>query len=108
MSRLENILSETVLIGEELTASVLAEVPEERLVGLVSVKGSSNSHVAIMARALGIPTVVGAEDLPYTRLDNQSIIVDGSIGNVVCNAPEDLCAYYKKLQDEGLGKLRLA
>jgi phosphotransferase system enzyme I (PtsP) len=92
----------TILIGEELTASVLAEVPEERLVGLVSVRGSRNSHLAIMARALGVPTVVGAEDLPYMRLDHQQVIVDGSVGEVVCNASEGLRQHYERLHAEDL------
>jgi phosphotransferase system enzyme I (PtsP) len=81
---------------------VLAEVPEERLVGLVSVRGSRNSHLAIMARALGVPTVVGAEDLPYMRLDHQQVIVDGSVGEVVCNASEGLRQHYEKLHAEDL------
>ena len=42
---------------------MLGEVPEGRLVGLVSVLGSGNSH-AILARAMGIPTVI---DLPYSK-----------------------------------------
>ncbi|MFT6310204.1 MAG: phosphotransferase system enzyme I (PtsP) [Porticoccus sp.] len=92
----------TILIGEELTASALAEVPEERLAGLVSVRGSRNSHLAIMARALGVPTVVGAEDLPYMRLDHQQVIVDGSVGEVICNAAEDLRQHYEQLQAEDL------
>ncbi|MFQ3323137.1 MAG: phosphotransferase system enzyme I (PtsP) [Pseudomonadales bacterium] len=92
----------TILIGEELTASALAEVPEERLAGLVSVRGSRNSHLAIMARALGVPTVVGAEDLPYMRLNHQQVIVDGSVGEVVCNASEELRQHYEKLQAEDL------
>ena len=43
---------------------MLGEVPEGKLVGLVSVLGSGNSHVAILARAMGIPTVMGLVDLP--------------------------------------------
>ncbi len=50
---------DTILVSEELTPAMLAEVPAEKLRGLVSVKGSSNSHVAILARAMGIPTVMG-------------------------------------------------
>src|SRR5690606_30995126 len=50
----------TILVAEELTPSMLGEVPEGRLVGLVSVRGSGSSHVAILARAMGIPTVMGA------------------------------------------------
>lgn len=57
----------TILISEELTPAMLGEVPEGKLVGLVSVLGSGNSHVAILARAMGIPTVMGLVDLPYSR-----------------------------------------
>ena len=44
----------TVLVSEELTPAMLGEVPRGRLVGLVSVRGSSNSHVAILARAMAL------------------------------------------------------
>ncbi|MFN7096484.1 MAG: phosphoenolpyruvate-utilizing N-terminal domain-containing protein, partial [Gammaproteobacteria bacterium] len=42
----------TILVGEEISAADLAEVPEGRLAGIVSGRGSINSHVAILARAL--------------------------------------------------------
>ncbi len=92
----------TVLVGEELTASMLAEVPEGHLVGLVSVRGSVNSHLAIMARALGIPTVVGAVDIPFTRLESQQVIVDGYSGDVVCNPSAELRGQYQTLRDQEL------
>ena len=76
---------DTILVAEELTASMLGEIPRNRLAGLVSVRGSGNSHVAILARAMGIPTVMGAVDLPYTRLSNLSLVVDGYNGNVHVN-----------------------
>ncbi|EAQ96430.1 phosphoenolpyruvate--protein phosphotransferase [Congregibacter litoralis] len=75
----------TILVSEELTASMLGEIPRDRLVGLISVRGSSNSHVAILARAMGIPTVMGAVDLPYKRLRDMSVVVDGYNGNVHLN-----------------------
>jgi len=46
-----------VLVGEDLSATALADIPVSRLVGIISLKGSSNSHMAIVGRALGIPTV---------------------------------------------------
>ncbi len=67
----------TILVGEEVTASQLAEVPVNRLVGVVSARGSSASHVAILARALGIPAVMGIDDLPVARLEGQELVVDG-------------------------------
>lgn len=78
----------TILLGDELTASVLGEIPKDKLVGLVSVKGSANSHIAILARAMGIPTILGAVDLPFTQLDGQETIVDGYRGNVYFNPGE--------------------
>ena len=45
---------DTILVGEEVSAVQLAEVPSDRLVGVVSASGSSSSHVAILARAMGV------------------------------------------------------
>jgi phosphotransferase system enzyme I (PtsP) len=87
----------TILIGEELTASMLGEIPKEKLAGLVSVLGSSNSHVAILARAMDIPTVMGAVDLPYTQLDQRPVIVDGYKGAVHVDPGAQLRKHYKAI-----------
>ncbi|MGB0361005.1 MAG: phosphoenolpyruvate-utilizing N-terminal domain-containing protein, partial [Endozoicomonas sp.] len=55
----------TILISEELSPVMLGEVPQDLLAGLISIRGSGNSHVAILARALGVPTVMGVVDLPF-------------------------------------------
>jgi phosphotransferase system enzyme I (PtsP) len=89
-----------ILVGEELTASVLGEVPPEKLVGLVSVKGSSSSHVAIMARAMGIPTVMGAVDLPFTEYEGSSAIVDGYNGHAYFNPQEELQQHFAAVYEE--------
>jgi phosphotransferase system enzyme I (PtsP) len=60
--------AQTILVAEELTASTLGEIPRDRLAGIVSMRGSANSHTAILARAMGIPAVVGVEDLPLKRM----------------------------------------
>lgn len=92
----------TILIGEELTASVLGEVPQGKLVGLVSVRGSSNSHVAILARSIGIPTVMGAVDLPYTKLDGRSLIVDGYHGTVYSDPTRSMQSHYQDIVEVDL------
>ena len=66
---------DTILVGHEITPSMLANIPSEKLKGIVSVRGSSNSHVAILARALGIPAVMGAVDLPIFNMENISVVV---------------------------------
>ncbi len=87
----------TILVGEELTASMLGEVPRDKLVGLVSVQGSSNSHVAILARAMGIPTVMGAVDLPYTQLDQRELVLDGYHGVVYSDPGPELRKHYEEI-----------
>jgi len=89
-----------ILVGEELTASVLGEVPRECLAGLISLQGSSNSHVAILARAMGLPTVMGAVDLPYTRLDGREVIIDGYHGTVHLNPTAELKARFETALEE--------
>jgi phosphotransferase system enzyme I (PtsP) len=72
----------TILVGDEITPAALAEVPKGKLAGVVSVKGSSNSHVAILARALGVPTVLGIEGMKIAQFDQEELIVDGYYGQV--------------------------
>lgn len=92
-----------ILVGEELSPAMLGDVPAGKLVALVSVEGSRNSHTAILARAMGIPTVVGAQDLPYARLDGIELIIDGYHGDIYTN-PGSLLRqqYLRMLQEEQL------
>ncbi|AMB84119.1 phosphoenolpyruvate--protein phosphotransferase [Pseudomonas agarici] len=90
----------TIMVSEELTAAMLGEVPEGKLKGLVSVLGSGNSHVAILARAMGIPTVMGLVDLPYSKVDGIEMIVDGARGEVFTNPSELLRKQYASVVEE--------
>ena len=94
----------TVLVAEELTASALGEIPRDKLVGIVSMRGSANSHTAILARAMGIPAVVGVEDLPLKQLPDQRLVVDGYNGRVYVNPHVDLLTRFESLlaEDEAL------
>lgn len=90
----------TVLIGEEITASALAEVPEGQLVGVVSAKGANNSHVAILARALGVPTVMGVRGLKVEHLSRRAVVVDGYFGHVYVSPSRAIFSEFKKLARE--------
>jgi len=94
----------TVLVAEELTASTLGEIPRDKLVGIVSMRGSANSHTAILARAMGIPAVVGVEDLPLKRLPDQRLVVDGYNGRIYVNPHAGLLTRFEGLlaEDEAL------
>jgi phosphotransferase system enzyme I (PtsP) len=89
-----------ILVSEELTPSMLGEVPENKLVGLVSAKGSSNSHVAILARAMGVPTVMGAVDLPVKQMEGIELVVDGYRGRLYTHPSNQLRQQFKDIVDE--------
>lgn len=90
----------TILVGDELTAAALAEVPEGQLSGVVSARGSNNSHVAILARALGVPTVMGVRGLKIENLARRAVVVDGYYGHIFISPTKILLAQYKKLAQE--------
>ncbi|MFZ8990546.1 MAG: phosphoenolpyruvate--protein phosphotransferase, partial [Pseudohongiellaceae bacterium] len=85
----------TILVGEEVTPAMLADVPEHKLKGIVSLKGSGNSHVAILARTMGIPTVMGVVDLPINQLDGREVILDGYKGELIGNPSETVRQRYE-------------
>ncbi len=91
---------QTILVGEEVTPSALASIPEDQLVGLVSAKGSENSHVAILARAMGIPTVMGVNNLPVAKLESKELIIDGYNGQVYCSPSSSIREEFERLAKE--------
>jgi phosphotransferase system enzyme I (PtsP) len=90
----------TVLVGEDISASQLAEIPHQHLAGIVCASGSSSSHVAILAQALGIPAVMGIKDMPVGRLDGQTIIADGYRGDVYVNPTALVREEFELLQSQ--------
>jgi len=88
-----------VLVADELSATTLAEVPQDRLAGVVVRDGAANSHAAIMVRALGIPTVMGA-DIQPSLLHGHTLIVDGYRGELLVDPEPVLLQEYQRLISE--------
>ena len=88
-----------VLVADELTATTLAELPRERLAGVVVRDGAANSHAAIMVRAMGIPTVMGADILPE-QMKGRLLVVDGYRGEVLVDPEPLLVQEYQRLISE--------
>lgn len=91
-----------ILIAEEVTASMLAEVPRDQIKGIISIRGAENSHAAIMARALGIPAVMGIRDIPLLTLEDVDLIVDGYNGQVFIAPNEAVIEEYRQLESEDI------
>mgnify|MGYP000435039862 CR=1 FL=1 len=96
----KNYPKRTILIGDEVPASALAEVTPGQLLGIVSAKGSNNSHVAILGRALGVPTVMGVSGLKLEHINERAVIVDGFLGQVHVYPSRSLLSQFKKLAQE--------
>ncbi|HHH2014203.1 TPA: phosphoenolpyruvate--protein phosphotransferase [Yersinia enterocolitica] len=88
-----------ILVADELTATLLAEVPQDRLAGVVVRDGAANSHAAILVRAMGIPTVMGA-DIQPALLNQRLLIVDGYRGEVLVDPEPVLVKEYQRLVTE--------
>ncbi len=77
-----------ILVAEEISAWDLAEAPMARIAGILCIKGAATSHVAIMARTHGIPTVLGyGADVAVLRATRR-VALDGGTGEVVLD-PDD-------------------
>ncbi|AFJ45924.1 phosphoenolpyruvate--protein phosphotransferase [Shimwellia blattae] len=96
-----------ILVADELSATTLAELPQDRLVGVVVRDGASNSHAAIMVRAMGKPTVMGA-DMQPSLLHERNLVVDGYRGEVLIDPEPVLLVEYQRLVNEEHELSRLA
>lgn len=90
----------TILVSEELTATALMEVPEGRLVGVISGTGSNNSHVSILARGMGLPAIMGIGTSAVSAMDGKEVIVDGYNGQALVAPTAAIKKEYKHLAEE--------
>ena len=86
---LSQIDGPAVLIADELTASVAAQLDWSRVLGFATDAGSRTYHTAILARSLKVPAVVGLHDASLRIAAGTPVILDGSSGElVVAPSPE--------------------
>lgn len=97
---IQSFPEQTILVGDEISAIQLAEVPTEQLVGVVSATGTNSSHLAILARAMGIPAIMGVTDLPVNQMHDCDLIIDGYRGRVYISPTPSIWQEYQRLADE--------
>jgi phosphotransferase system enzyme I (PtsI) len=73
----------SVIVAHELTPSQTASIPVEVIAGIVTETGSPTSHAAILARALGVPAVVGCEGLLAVTRAGMDVAIDGRTGEAI-------------------------
>jgi len=93
----DHVFYEAVLLAEEIYPSLAAAMDPARVRGLVTGSGGYASHAAIIARALGIPAVMGVAGVLHDIEQGTLLVVDGDRGEVLVSPDaEMLCGYQRK------------
>ncbi|HEX6841727.1 MAG TPA: phosphoenolpyruvate--protein phosphotransferase [Stellaceae bacterium] len=93
---LQHVPEGTVILAEELTPADTALMDPKRIAGFAAVLGGPESHTAIMARALGLPAVLGVAGLLGHIDPGDTVVVDGSTGTVVINPDSKTIERYEE------------
>ncbi len=80
---------EYILVAEELTPSQMSTLHHYPVTAICTVHGGLTSHMSILARALGLPAIVGLGSDLLTLESGQTIIADARSGIVICNPSKD-------------------
>jgi len=91
---LSDLQGEVVVIAHNLTPAQTAKLDPEKVKGFATDMGGKTSHTAIMGRALGIPAVVGLDDISTAVVGGDRIIIDGYRGVVIIDPDEDQISDY--------------
>jgi phosphotransferase system enzyme I (PtsI) len=75
----------TILVAEDLSPSMTAQIVRENISGIITACGSRTSHLAIIAKAMEIPAVCGVKKIFDSAADNDTAIVDGDTGVIYIN-----------------------
>ncbi|MGK0176284.1 MAG: phosphotransferase system enzyme I (PtsI) [Lentimonas sp.] len=97
---LTELATDCIIVSEDITPSDTADMDRNKLLGFVTDGGGQTSHAVIMARAMGIPAVVGLHDATHKIKSGDQIIIDGYNGIVVINPTKDRLLQYGDLAKE--------
>jgi phosphotransferase system enzyme I (PtsI) len=87
-----------IIVASELTPSDTIRLDREKVLAFATESGGKESHAAILARSFGIPAVVGLEGLVSKVKKGDLLVVDGDMGMVVINPPEEVIQNCRNLQ----------
>lgn len=97
----------SVIVADDLTPSETVQMDKEKILAIVTVHGSTNSHTAILARMMNIPALIGVPvDLEHVQT-GMTAVVDGFSGEVVFEPDEELCRETEARIEKEREKFRL-
>jgi phosphotransferase system enzyme I (PtsI) len=95
-AELSHLRSQAVVIAHDLTPSQTAAMDRKKILGIATDAGGRTGHTAILAHALGIPSIVGLEDLTSHVNTGDTVIVDGNNGVVIVDPDADKLMSYRE------------
>jgi len=90
--------TDVVIIAHDLLPSQAASLDRLHVKGFATDAGGRTSHTAIVARAMGIPAVVGLTDITHEVSAGDLIVIDGNHGVVIINPDEQVIAEHRKAE----------
>jgi phosphocarrier protein FPr len=97
-----------IVIARELSPSDTASFDPERVLGFGIVEGGPTSHIAILARALGLPAIVGVDESMLALAENTPVILNGNDGTLTVSPAPDVLERAKLSQHRWLEYRRFA
>ena len=91
------ITSPVIVVADDLTPSETISLPRGLILGFATERGSTTSHVALLARALGIPAVVGLAGITSRVHAGDHVLLDGTNGAVTVNPDAATYADFERL-----------
>jgi len=76
------LYDKTIILAEDLVPSETVRIDKDKVLSFVTINGSSNSHTAILARTLSIPSIVSCNINLDSKFDGKTAIVDGFTGEI--------------------------
>jgi phosphotransferase system enzyme I (PtsI) len=86
-----------IVVADELTPSETISMPKHLILGFATDRGSTTSHASLLARALGIPCVVGLGSLSEEVRSGDLLLLDGTRGKVIVNPGREERAAFDKM-----------
>ena len=96
-----------IIVAEDLAPSETVQLDKDKVLSFVTVKGSLNSHTAILARTMAIPALVNTSMTLDSSMDGKLGIVDGASGTFYVDPDEETLEEMKKRQEEELSRKQL-
>lgn len=98
MEEISELKEDVIIISRDLTPTQTASLDKNKVKGFATDMGGQTSHTAIIARALGIPAVVGLNSISLEVSGGDLVVVDGNNGVVIINPDKETVKKYSALE----------